>query len=303
MITGASGFIGRALLERVTGTRRVIAAARRTPSSRPGLEWVACADLARGWQGPFPRVDTLVHLAAIAHAPAGAAEAPRIMEVNGHAPVELARQAAAAGVRRIVFLSSVKALGERSERPLRPDDPPAPGDAYGEAKRCAESGLRRLHEQGLIEVVIVRCPLVYGPGVKGNFAALLRLARSGLPLPFGAVHNRRSLVSTWNLADFLVRAADAPAACGRVLHVADERSLSTAELVRLLAAADGRAVRLVGVPPGLVRAVLSILGRGGAARRLLDSLELDCVESQALLAWRAPLSIEEGLRRTVSAGP
>jgi nucleoside-diphosphate-sugar epimerase len=306
LVTGGTGFIGAGLLQRLTGNRRIVASARGAGARPPGPDWVESGDLAdAGWHGVFPKVDAVVHLAAIAHEPAGSSAEVRrrILAVNGQAPIALARQAAAAGVRRFVFLSSIKALAESSTRPLRPDDPPAPVDVYGEAKRFAEDGLRQLQQAGTIEVVIVRCPLVYGPGVRGNFRALLRLTQSGWPLPFGAVQNRRSLVSLWNLVDCLAHALDAPWAAGRTLHVTDGASVSTAELVRLVARAGGRHARLVSVPLPLLRVVLMAAGGRSAAVRLLGSLELDDSATRAGLPWRPVLSLEEGLARTVRARP
>jgi nucleoside-diphosphate-sugar epimerase len=302
LVTGASGFVGRVLIERLGQERPVVAASRDCMQVPAGSEWVQSPDFERDTGGlPLARVGAVVHLAAIAHVPAGATDEARrrVLRVNAAAPVELARRAAASGVRRFVFLSSVKALGERSSAPLAPDAPAAPEDLYGEAKLAAERGLAEVARDTGLEVAIVRPPLVYGTGVKANFAQLVRWVTRGRPLPLGAARNRRSLVNVWNLADLLAVCCDAPAATGGVWHVTDGRSLSTRELVEAIGRAAGVRPRLWNVPPTLVRAALALAGRGAMAGRLFDSLELDDSATRARLAWRPPTEMDDALARTV----
>ncbi|MCZ8132998.1 MAG: NAD-dependent epimerase/dehydratase family protein [Steroidobacteraceae bacterium] len=302
LVTGASGFVGRALVERMCRERVVVATSRDRAQVAADAKWVPSPDFELGTLGlPLGEVGAVVHLAAIAHVPAGASDRARrrVMRVNAEAPVEFARRAAAAGVRRFVFLSSVKALGERSSAPLRPDAPAAPEDLYGEAKLAAERGLTAVARDTGLEVVIVRAPLVYGPGVKANFAQLVRWVACGRPLPLGAARNRRSLVSVWNLVDALALCCDSPAAAGGAWHVTDGRSLSTRELVEAIGRAAGVRPRLWDVPPSLVRAALALCGRGAMARRLFDSLELDDSATLAQLSWRPPTSVDDALARTV----
>lgn len=299
LVTGATGFIARSLVPALAGQCRVRAASRRCAELAFGadVECVASPPLGTGepWGAALEDVDAVIHLAALAHVPAGKdvdAER-RIRAVNEIGAVALAREAAAAGVRRFVFLSSIKALAERSNaQPLRPDDLPAPEDSYGRAKLAAEQGLQQVAADTDLEIVVVRPPLVYGPGAKGNFAQLVRAMARGVPLPFGALHNRRSLISVSNLADALLASTNAPLAAGRVLHVADERPLSTRELVELIARGLGRPARLVPVPPLMLGFALRALGQGGMADRLLGSLEVDIGEARRVLDWSPRLAPE-----------
>ena len=299
LVTGASGFIARALVPALTEHFRVRAASRRCSGLPFGedVERVASPQLGSGepWGAALADVDAVMHLAALAHVPPGSdADAERrVRSVNELGAVALAREAAAAGVRRFVFLSSIKALAERSSlQPLRPDDVPLPEDSYGRAKLAAEQGLWQVAAETGLEVVVVRPPLVYGPAAKGNFAQLVRAVARGVPLPFGALQNRRSLVSVSNLSDALRACIDAPLAAGRVVHVADERPVSTRELVELIARGLGTPARLVRVPPSVLGLALRALGRRGMADRLLGSLEVDITEARQVLGWTPQLTPE-----------
>jgi len=306
LVTGATGFVARSLVPSLAQTWTVRAASRRC------AELVFAADVERAvapqlgsgerWGSALEGVDTVIHLAALAHAPAGndADAERRVRAVNEVGTLALAREAAAAGVRRFVFLSSIKALSERSTgQPLRPDDAPQPEDSYGRAKLAAEQGLRQVAADTGLDLVVVRPPLVYGPAAKGNFAQLVRVVARGVPLPFGALHNRRSLISVWNLSDALRACIDAPLAEGRILHVADERPVSTRELVELIARGLGRSARLVPMPPAALGFALRALRQGAVADRLLGSLEVDISEAQQVLGWTPRLAPEVAIPRAV----
>lgn len=224
--------------------------------------------------------------------------------VNVDGTLNLAWQAAAAGVRRFIFVSSVKVNGEstQADRPFTADDQPSPADPYGLSKFEAEVGLSAVASQTGMELVIVRPPLVYGPGVKANFAAMMRWVARGVPLPLASVtQNRRSLVAVENLADLLVRCLEHPAAAGQTFMVSDGEDLSTAELLMRLNRAMGRSPRLFPFPPSILYLGAEVLGRGGVAGRLLDNLQVDISKTQTLLDWRPPLGVDEALARTVRA--
>jgi len=221
--------------------------------------------------------------------------------VNVEGTLRLARQAAEAGVRRFVFVSSIKVNGEHSQpgHLFTADQIPAPDDPYGISKCEAEAGLRALSLETGMEVVIIRPPLVYGPGVKANFLAMMRWLQWGVPLPLGGLtENRRSLVFLDNLVDLIVICIDHPAAANQTFLVSDDEDLSTAALLRRMAAALGRPARLIPVPAGLITMGAKLISRPGIAQRLCESLQVDIGKTKALLGWSPPISVDEGLRRT-----
>jgi nucleoside-diphosphate-sugar epimerase len=218
---------------------------------------------------------------------------------NAEATRHLAEQAAVAGVKRLVFLSSIKVNGEATAgRPFTEADPPAPQDAYARSKLAAEAALWAVSERSGLEVVVIRPPLVYGPGVKANFLRLMRLIAKGVTLPFGSAENRRSLVGIWNLCDLIACCVRHPAAAGETFLVSDGRDVSSAELVRLLASGMGRPVRLLPIPAGVLLSAAHMIGRGGPVERLFGSLQVDPSKADRVLGWRPPVPVEEGLRRT-----
>jgi len=252
---------------------------------------------------PLDGIDTIIHCAARVHVMSEQALDPflEFRKVNVHATLSLARQAAAAGVRRFIFISSIKVNGETTVAggSFYPSDVPAPEDPYAISKLEAERGLMQLaHETGM-EVVVIRPPMVYGPGVKGNFASLIKLIAKGLPLPLGAIHNKRSLVAIDNLVDLIIRCIDHPAAANQVFLAGDGEDLSTAELVSSVAEAMGRSVRLIPVPVSLLSLAATLLGKQEVARRLLGSLQVDISKTREVLGWEPPVSVKEGLRRCV----
>ncbi|UUZ64973.1 SDR family oxidoreductase [Polaromonas sp. P1-6] len=309
LLTGATGFVGAALLRRLTGDGRDVVALVRAPTTRlAGAVPTVCAGQIAGttdFAAALTGVTAVVHLAARVHVLHDTSADPlaAFRATNVQGTLNLARQAAAAGVNRFVFMSSVKVNGECTQpgQAFTEADMPDPQDAYGLSKHEAELGLRQLGADTGMEVVIVRPPLVYGPGVKANFAALMRAVQRGWPLPLGAVHNRRSLVALDNLADFIVTCMSHPKAANQTFLVSDGQDLSTTELVRGLARAAGVPARLLPVPDWALQAGAALLGKRDAVQRLCGNLQVDISKARSLLGWAPPVSVEEGLRRAVAA--
>jgi nucleoside-diphosphate-sugar epimerase len=255
------------------------------------------------WHLVLIGVEIVVHLAARVHVMHDTESDPltAFRNVNVEGTLNLARQAAAAGVRRFVFISSVKVNGECTEpgHAFTETDVPNPQDAYGQSKHEAEEGLRVIAAATGMEVVIIRPPLVYGPGVKANFAALTRAVQRGWPLPLGAVHNQRSLVALDNLVDFIITCVTRPQAANQTFLVSDGQDLSTAELVRGMARAAGVPARLLPVPVWALQAVAKLLGKQDAVQRLCGNLQVDISKARRLLGWVPPVSVDEGLRRAM----
>ena len=308
--TGANGFVGSALCaeleRRECSVRGVVRETSRSAGLRCELVYVGDIGLATDWSEALEGVEIVVHLAARVHVMQEAIADPltefRLVNVGG--TLNLARQAAAAGVRRFVFLSSIKVNGEATQlgSPFNADDEPLPNDSYGISKMEAEQCLRDIARQTCMEVVIIRPPLVYGPGVKANFAALMRAVQRGWPLPLGAVHNQRSLVALDNLVDFIVTCVCHPQAANQTFLVSDGQDLSTTELVRGMAQAAGLSARLLPVPVWALKAVASLLGKGDVVQRLCGNLQVDISKARNFLGWVPPVSVEEGLRRAMCKG-
>lgn len=300
VVTGADGFVGREL----TGVLRqqgheVVAVARQ---AKPG--YVAVGDISgtTDWSAVLSGADVVVHLAARVHQMGDRLAPPwaEYRRVNVDATLNLASQADRAGVGRFIFMSSVKVLGEENDRPYVESDTPAPSDAYGVTKWEAEQGLTKLAKNNGMDVVVVRPPLVYGPGVKGNFASLVRLVRRGLPLPLGAVWNRRSLIGVDNLVNFVALCADqkkTPQAANEVFLVSDGVDVSTTELLRQVAGACGKRVWLLPVPARWLRWIASLLGRSAVADRLCGSLAVDISKARTLLGWHPATTMDQQLRK------
>lgn len=307
LITGGTGFVGQALTRRALAEGKDVRLALRRPIGDTAARslMVGQIDGHTRWQAALDGVDTVFHLAARVHVMNEKASDPltAFRYVNTAGTLNLARQAAAAGVRRLVFLSSIKVNGEHTApgRPFTADQPARPEDPYGQSKWEAEQGLRALGADTGLEVVIVRPPLVYGPGVRANFAALLRAVDRGWPLPLASVTgNRRSLVALDNLVDLLVTCADHPAAAHQTFLTSDGEDLSTAGLLMRMARALGRSPRLLPFPPSLLRLGAAALGRQAVVQRLLDNLQVDITPTRQMLDWQPPITVDEGLRRTVA---
>ncbi len=309
LVTGASGFVGRRLVPGLEAAGfEVVAAVRRAEPGGRRVYAVGDIDAVTQWREALTDVDAVVHLAALVDDGYQSRGKPLAVfrRVNVAGTLNLARQAAAAGVRRFVFVSSVKVNGETSMpgRPFREDDMPAPQGAYAISKWEAEQGLRSLAAETGIEVVILRPPLIYGPGVKGNFARMIQWIARGVPLPFGAVrHNRRTLLALDNLVDFIGTCLVHPAAANQVFMVGDGQDLSTAELLHRLGRAMGKTVRLIPVPLRVLEGAAILSGKRAVMQRLCGSLQVSISKAQRVLGWTPPVSVDEGLRRTVQVLP
>ena len=307
LVTGASGFVGSALVTRLAGQQQapVRAVLRRSAGvAVAGVEeFLVVAPFQQcDWSVALRSVDTVVHAAARVHQLQDAAADPlaEFRAVNVQSTESLANAAAAAGVRHFVFLSSVKVLGEATApgEPFTAESPARPQDPYAISKWEAEQSLRRIESASGMRVSIVRPPLVYGPGVRANFRSLLSLVARGVPLPFGAVNNRRSLVSLANLVDLLAVLVRRPEDGGRTLLVSDGEDLSTPELIRRLAAAMARPARLIPVPVGLMSGVGRLLGQRQRLQRLFSSLQVDMGATRRSLGWAPPQSVDQALLDT-----
>lgn len=306
-VTGATGFIGRELIAHLIEQGCEIVAGSRRPAElfpRVAVEW-ADYDLSRPdilERGILAGVDCIFHLAARVHVMRRSSkDEEQFVALNVAGTEALAKQAAEAGVRRFIFLSSIKVNGERTvDRPFGVGDAPAPQDPYGCSKWQAEQALIKISQSTGLEVVIVRPPLVYGPGVQANFRRLLSLAYAGFPLPLAAVENSRSLIGVWNLVDWLWRARVDENLPGRAWLVSDGDDVSTPKLVRLMSSSMDRPVRMWRIPVSLLRRIGFATGRSGEVARLVDSLQVDITDTCSTMGWRPPVSIEEGIRRTAA---
>ena len=305
LLTGASGFVGSSLGSELCTHGQSVRAAVRSGKVFFENSDVAIVGEINGetdWSAALAAVDVVIHLAARVHVmndtSADPLEAFRTVNVAG--TVNLARQAVAAGVKRLVYVSSIKVNGEATHGGQRFSelDVPDPQDPYGVSKCEAELALRYLAAETGLEIVIIRPPLVYGEGVKGNFAQMLKILAKGVPLPLGAVNNRRSMVYVENLVDFLVLCATHPAAAGETFLVSDGEDISTPDLLRRLAGAMGHPARLIPVPVVLLQAGAALFGKRDMAQRLCGSLQVDISKARTLLGWTPPVSMDEGLRRT-----
>lgn len=305
LVTGAGGFVGRPLCKELFQRGYQVRAAMRTHgqlSAGGETVIVGTIDAETKWDHALRGVDTVIHLAARVHVMKDKAADPltEFLKVNLYGTANLAQQAARAGVKRLVFVSSVKVNGEQTTeaQPFAESDEPDPQDPYAVSKLQAEQVLKSIAQDTGLEVVIVRLPLVYGPGVKGNFLRLLAAIDKGIPLPLAGTHNLRSLVYAGNLVDALIACATHPAAAGQTYLVRDGEDISTAMLVEKIARALGRKNRAYYFPPGLMRAVATLLGRAEQVDRLFGSLRVNDQKIRSELAWVPLYSMEQGLFAT-----
>lgn len=304
LLTGASGFVGKAVLEGLLALDYpVVAALRSVPADLDSRVKVSRFDALDGrtdWADALGGVQTVIHSAARVHVMNDTEVDPlaAFRKVNVEGTLNLARQAHQTGAKRFVFISSIKVNGESTVagHPYTADDVPMPVDPYGVSKREAEDGLRALANECGLEVVIVRPVLVYGPGVKANFAAMMRWLNKGIPLPFGAINNRRSLVALGNLADLVVTCVAHQAAANQIFLVSDGEDLSTTELLCRMAAALGKQARLLPVPSVLLELGAGLLGKRSLSQRLCGSLQVDIQKTRSLLGWDPPISVDDALR-------
>lgn len=304
LVTGASGFVGRAVVSQLAGCGlyKVVAQYRNASgpcSSVHERTSVGNIDERTDWAQALRGVDVVIHAAARVHVMNDTASDPlaAFREVNVEGTLNLARQAAAAAVRRFIFISSVKVNGEHTEpgRPFTAQDTPRPCDPYGVSKLEAEQGLLALGVASGMEVVIVRPVLVYGPGVKANFLNMMRWLDRGIPLPFGAIDNRRSLVALENLVDLIRVCIDHLGAANQVFMVSDGEDLSTTDLLRRMARALDKRPHLLPVPAWVLQAGARAVGKMSVSQRLCGSLQVDIQKNHQLLGWRPPVKVDAAL--------
>ena len=309
-VSGANGFVGKALCDQLQSQGFVVRRLVRTLSGSHDNEFeVGDINAETDWSTPLAGVTTIVHCAARTHVMNDSAKnSLKIYQtVNVDGTRCLAENAARLGVQRLVFLSSVKVNGEQTSSPSEQQtcngfsvfDDPDPQDSYGITKLEAEQTLWRESLRSGLKVVIIRAPLVYGPGVKGNFLRLIRIVQQGWPLPFSLVNNRRSLVALDNLLNLLVICIKHPSAPGQTFLVSDGEDISTPELIRGLAKVMNVPARLFPVPPFFLQLGGSLFGRRKEIDRLIGTLQVDISHTRKVLEWSPPILLEEGLRRTV----
>lgn len=306
IITGASGFVGKALCKRMVSNgwqvRGTIRSMEQATSFPAGVEVVQIKSIGvdTDWSDALTEVDTVVHLAARVHVMRETASEPlkEFRKTNIEGTARLAQQAAAAGVKRFVFMSTIGVNGDSTaSKPYTEEDDPAPHNMYSVSKREAEDRLAGIGAETGMEIVMVRAPLVYGPGNPGNFRSLLRIVSKGIPLPLASVGNRKSFIYVGNLVDALVTCASHPAARGIYL-VSDGEDVSTPELIRRVAAALGRPARLFPFPPSMMQLFGKLTGKSDAVERLVSSLTIDSSKIRRELEWKPPYTMEQGLKET-----
>jgi len=316
LVTGASGFIGRAICQHLLRLNHQIRPVTSSQASQSRLVALLPhaerfnivrishnAVLPSDWKQACLEVDAVIHLGARAHlVKETVADMDAVYKTaNCEVTLALALAALESGVQRFIFISSIGVNGaETFDAPFKAEDTPAPHSTYAVSKYEAEIGLKKHAEQSDLDVVVIRPPLVYGPGAPGNFGSLMRAVRRGWPLPLGAIYNQRSLVALDNLVDFIVTCATHPHAANQTFLVSDGQDLSTTELVRGMAQAAGVPSRLLPVPVWALQAGASLLGKGDVVQRLCGNLQVDISKARSLLGWAPPVSVQEGLRRAMA---
>jgi UDP-glucose 4-epimerase len=302
LVTGATGFVGRALCEHLTASGHHVIPAVRREAGLADEVVVGGLGATTDWRIALAGCDAVVHLAARVHVMDDTAQDPLALyrATNTEATLNLARQAAWAGVKRLVYISSVKVNGEGGDAPYRETDTPAPEDAYAMSKWEAEQGLGQIAQETGLEVVILRPPLVYGPGVKANFVQLMHMVERGWPLPLGAIHNRRSLLYLGNFVDAIRLCIEHSAAAGQIFLLDDGQAVSTPELIRALAHALGRPACLLPVPVKVLELAGILLGKRAAVARVVGSLYVDNSAIRSRLGWTPPNTLQRGLAATVA---
>jgi nucleoside-diphosphate-sugar epimerase len=307
LVTGANGFVGTALINKLIAEEWTVTGAVRSESDLRDVGGVSIFEIGNidentDWKTALRGIEAVVHTAARVHVmkdtPADPLKAYR--SVNVHGTIQLARQAAASGVRRFVFISTIKVNGEENTAAYKETDKPAPIDPYGISKLQAEKELLKLTCQTGLEVVVLRPPLIYGPGVRANFLKLLQAVDSGLPIPLASINNRRSMIYIENFVDAIVLCLRHPKAAGQTFLVSDGENHSTPDLIRRIAAALGRSPRLIHFSPKILQYLARVIGKGQVVDRLIGSLTVDDTKIRHYLGWRPPFTIECGLEKTVA---
>jgi nucleoside-diphosphate-sugar epimerase len=307
LLTGAGGFIGRALCVEAVARGTAVRGASRSQSGLPkGVENVVIGSIggSTDWGAVLNGCNVVIHLAARVHVMQDANVDPlaEYRRVNVLGTLNLAQQAAKSGVRRFVFISSIGVNGAATaQKPFTSDDQAQPHSPYAQSKYEAELELQDLAAKTGMEVVIIRPPLVYGPGAPGNFGSLMRWLRLGIPLPLGAIHNQRSLVALDNLVDLIVTCLTHPAAANQTFLVSDGEDVSTTELLRRMGQALGCPVHLIPTPASWLKLAAMLVGKQDVAQRLCGSLQVDIEKTRHLLGWTPPLSLDQGLLRAAKA--
>lgn len=305
LVTGANGFVGKNLCAALAQQGFFVrAATRKSLSQKEGFETVTIGDIdgLTDWAYALSNVDVVIHLAARVHMMKEESENPSMAyhTVNVEGTLNLARQAVCHGVKRFIFLSSVKVNGEQTSqgKPFKETDIPNPQDDYGVSKLQAEEGLFLIAKKSGMEIVVIRPPLVYGSGVKANFANMFNAVQHGFPLPFGNINNKRSLVYVDNLISLIICCIGHPAAANQLFFVSDGKDLSTTELLNACATALGLKAKLLPVPQNWLRFLIKLLGKDKIAQRLCDSLQVDLCKARQYLGWVPPISLSDGLKTT-----
>lgn len=305
LLTGGSGFLGSRVYEVAKTQGLELRNVVRKPMLGDSAVIVAEINSQTNWSGAFEGIDCVVHCAARVHqmneSAKDALEAYR--EVNTLGTLNLARQAAQAGVKRFIFISSIKVNGEFSPsgHSFQPDLVHVPDDPYGLSKYEAEVQLRELAKETGLEVVIIRPPLVYGPDVKANFLSMMHWVKKGVPLPLGAIHNSRSLVYIDNLVDLILTCCKHPKAAGETFLVSDDKDVSTTQLLKAVALSMNKRARLVPIPMSIIEFAAQVIGKPQISQRLCGSLEVDISHTRKILDWDPPVTFEQGIKRTVQA--
>lgn len=307
-VTGATGFVGKALInELLSAGHNIVAGVRNYSMELPvEVEQQQIGDLSLLSEqntiiDTLKKIDVVIHTAARVHIMQDKAADPltEFRKMNVNATLSLAKQSVSAGVKRFVFISSIKVNGEstNNRQAFRETDKPAPEDAYGQSKLEAEQFLFEIGQTMPMEVVVIRSPLIYGPGVKANFASMIKIIKKGIPLPFGAIHNERSILAIDNLVDFLRLCIVHPAAANQVFLMADGKDVSTTELVTKIAKAYQRPVRLIPVPASWMIFIAKLTNKNNISDRLFGNLQIDITKAQQLLGWKPVVSMEQQLNK------
>lgn len=305
LLTGATGFVGKALVSALHA-KELRLLSRKDPQQTHGIFCQTEIDGSTDYSAYLDNVDVVIHTAARVHVMDDRCSDPLVAyrEVNTEGTVNLARQADMAGVKRFIYISSIKVNGESTELglPFKPDNAYIPTDPYALSKYEAEFGLRKIAEETRLEVVIIRPTLVYGPGVKANFASLMNLVSKGIPLPFGCItQNKRSLVSITNLVDLIITCIDHPKAANQVFLVSDDQDVSTSEMVREMAKALGKPTWQLPIPVWCYKLVGKLFNKSDVVDRLTGSLQVDISHAKDTLGWKPPQTLQEGFKQTAQA--